>query len=123
MNGNHLRTIRHHASERTIAAREGDIDRYLRANFDFKFAIYRHCGNGHLLFLIETLWLQAGPFLRKLVEDTKMTASEVLDVDSHEIAVAALEAKNAQKAREAIASDIRDAANYLLSHAKFRKPS
>ncbi len=52
-----------------------------------------------------------------------MTASEVLDVDSHEIAVAALEAKNAQKAREAIASDIRDAANYLLSHAKFRKPS
>jgi DNA-binding GntR family transcriptional regulator len=67
--------------------------------------------------------LQAGPFLRKLVEDTKMTASEVLDVDSHEIAVAALEAKNAQKAREAIASDIRDAANYLLSHAKFRKPS
>jgi DNA-binding GntR family transcriptional regulator len=121
LNGNNLRTVRHHCKERTIAAREGDIDRYLRANFDFKFSIYQHCDNEHLLFLIETLWLQSGPFLRKLVEDTSFTVSEVLDVDFHEKAVAALEAKDIRGAREAIEGDIRDAANYLLKHAKFRK--
>jgi len=120
LNGNHLRTIRHHCKERTIAARAADIDRYLEANFDFKFAIYRHCGNDHLLFLIETLWLQAGPLLRKLVEGTGFEASEILDVDTHEQAVEALEAKDPARAREAIVQDIWDAATHLLEHARFR---
>jgi DNA-binding GntR family transcriptional regulator len=120
INGNHLRTVRLHCRERTEAAQAGDIGRYLKANFDFKFSIYRHCGNEHLLFLIETLWLQAGPFLRKLVEGVQGSVSEVLDVDSHKRVVAALEARNPQGARDAIAQDIRDATNYLLKNAKFR---
>jgi DNA-binding GntR family transcriptional regulator len=120
INGNHLRTVRLYCRERTDAAKAGDIGRYLRANFDFKFAIYRHCGNDHLLFLIETLWLQAGPFLRKLVEGIEVSVPEVLDVDSHEKVVAALEAKDGPGAREAMARDIRDATNHLLKYAKFR---
>ncbi len=120
LNGNHLRTIRHHCKERTIAAKAADIDRYVQANFDFKFAIYRHCGNDHLLFLIETLWLQAGPFLRKLVEGTGFRAADILDVQTHEQVVAALEARDAVRARAAIVQDIRDAATHLLEHANFR---
>ncbi len=120
INGNHLRTIRLYCRERTEAARAADIDRYLKANFDFKFAIYRHCGNDHLLFLIETLWLQAGPLLRKLVEGTGFETAEILDVTTHEQAVEALEAKDPQRARAAIVQDIWDAATHLLEHARFR---
>jgi len=120
INGNHLRTVRLYCRERTNAAKAGDIGRYLRANFDFKFAIYSHCGKDHLLFLIETLWLHAGPFLRKLVEGIEVSVPEVLDVDSHEKVVAALEAKAGPGAREAMARDIRDATNHLLKYAKFR---
>ena len=120
LNGNHLRTIRLQCRERTEAARAADIDRYLKANFDFKFSVYRHCGNAHLLFLVETLWLQAGPLLRKLVEGTGFKASEILDVDTHQQVVDALAAKDASRAREAMAADIRDAATHLLEHARFR---
>lgn len=120
LNGNHLRTIRHHCKERTAAAQAADIDRYLEANFAYKFAIYRHCGNEHLLFLIETLWLQAGPFLRKLVEGSGFRASDILDVTWHYQAVEALEAKDAARARAAIAQDIYEATTHLLEHAQFR---
>lgn len=119
LNGNSLRTVRHHCGARTEAARAGDIDRYLQANFDFKFAIYQHCGNEHLLHLIEILWLQAGPFLRKLGEGASFSPAEVLDVDFHEKILEALEARDPAGAREAIAHDIREAARYLLRHAKF----
>lgn len=120
MNGNHLRTVRHHCNERTLAAKAADIDRYLQANYDYKFAIYRHCGSEHILFLIETLWLQAGPFLRKLVEGSGLSTSEVLDVAWHHEVAEALEAKDPRRARDAIIQDIFGAATHLLEHAKFR---
>lgn len=119
LNGNSLRTVRHHCKERTEAARAGDIDRYLQANFDFKFSIYRHCGNEYLLYLIEILWLQAGPFLRKLVEGAPFTPTEVLDVDFHEKILEALEAKDPRGARDAVVHDIREAADYMVKYAKF----
>lgn len=119
LNGNSLRTVRHHCKERTEAAKAGDIDRYLQANFNFKFAIYQHCGNPHLLHIIEILWLQAGPFLRKLAEGAPFTPSEALDVDFHEKILEALEARDPARAREAVAHDIREAAQYMLQHAKF----
>ena len=119
LNGNSLRTARHHCKARTDAAKAGDIDRYLQANFDFKFSIYRHCGNEYLLYIIEILWLQAGPFLRKLVEGTTFTPIEALDVDFHEKIMDALEAKEPARAREAVVHDIREAARYMLAHAKF----
>jgi DNA-binding GntR family transcriptional regulator len=119
LNGNSLRTVRHHCKARTEAAKAGDIDRYLEANFDFKFAIYQHCGNEYLLYIIEILWLQAGPFLRKLVEGTTFTPIEALDVDFHERIMDALEAKDAERARAAVAYDIREAGQFMLRHAKF----
>ena len=119
LNGNSLRTVRHHCKERTEAAKAGDIDRYLQANFDFKFSIYQHCGNEYLLYMTEILWLQAGPFLRKLVEGVPSTPTEALDVDFHEKILAALEAKDPIGARAAVVHDISEAAQYMLKHAKF----
>jgi len=122
LNGNHMRTIRHHCKERSLAAKAGDIERYLQGNYDFKFSIYRHCGNEHLLFMIEALWLHAGPFLRKFAEGLEGSLSQVLDVDHHEKILAALEAKDPERARDALVFDIRDGAEHLLTHAKFLAP-
>jgi DNA-binding GntR family transcriptional regulator len=102
-------------------AKAADIDRCLQANYDYKFAIYRHWSSEHILFRIETLWLPTGPFLRKLVEGSGLSTSEVLDVNWHHEVVEALEARDSRRARDAINEDIFGAATHLLEHAKFRR--
>ena len=119
INGNNLRTIRKLSEELTSAARAGDIDRYLAANYDFKFTIYRHCGNAPLLFLIETLWMQIGPFLRRYSGSFDGALSGILEIDYHEDALEALEKGDGPKARGAIVRDISEGAAYLLKHAEF----
>lgn len=121
LNGNNLRTVRHHGKERLEAARAADIERYLEANYNFKFSIYRHCGNEYLLFVIETLWLHAGPFLRKFAEGLEGSLTQVLDVDNPARIIAALEAKDPVSAREALVLDIREGTAHLLTHAQFRR--
>lgn len=120
INGNNLRTIRKLCQELTQAARDRDINRYLAANYDFKFSIYRHCSNPAIVFLIETLWMQAGPFLRSYAEGFDKDLSGILEIDFHEEALEALEKGEAEKAGAAIAKDIREGARYLLANARFR---
>ena len=50
------------AMNRSIAA--GDAGTYMRDNFEFHFAIYRRAGAETLLHLVESVWLQFGPFMR-----------------------------------------------------------
>jgi DNA-binding GntR family transcriptional regulator len=119
INGNNLRAIRRHCTELTSAARKGDIDDYLRKNYNFKFSIYRHCGNEQMIFLIETVWMQVGPFLRNLTTGFEDNLAAILDIDYHEEAVAAIEAQDGPRARAAIVRDINDGATHLLQHVKF----
>jgi DNA-binding GntR family transcriptional regulator len=119
INGNNLRAIRRHCTELTEAARKGDIDDYLRKNYNFKFSIYRHCGNEQMIFLIETVWMQVGPFLRNLTTGFEDNLAAILDIDYHEEAVAAIEDQDGVRARAAIVRDINDGATHLLRHVKF----
>ncbi|MFK4259587.1 GntR family transcriptional regulator [Agrobacterium tumefaciens] len=119
MNGNNLRTVRRLSDELTNAAKAGDINRYLVANYDFKFSIYQHCGNAPLLFLIETLWMQVGPFLRRYADSFDGTLSGILEIDYHEAALEALEKGDGVRAREAIVRDISEGATFLLANADF----
>jgi DNA-binding GntR family transcriptional regulator len=119
INGNNLRTVRRHCTELTEAARKGDIDDYLRKNYNFKFSIYRHCGNEQMIFLIETVWMQVGPFLRNLTTGFEDNLAAILDIDYHEEAVAAIEVHDGARARAAITYDINDGATHLLKHVKF----
>jgi DNA-binding GntR family transcriptional regulator len=121
INGNALRTVRRTCAEFSEACRRGEITNYLRKNYNFKFSIYSQCGNEQLIFLIETLWLQVGPFLRNLTTGYEDNLSELLVLDYHEEAVAALEAHDGPKARAAIVRDIRDGASHLLQHARFQE--
>lgn len=121
INGNNLRTVRRNCQELTDAARAGDISLYLRRNYEFKFSIYRHCGNDQMIFLIETLWMQVGPFLRSFAGMFEGDLSGILEIDYHEEALAALEAKDPARAREAIVRDIREGQRYLSANASFHE--
>jgi DNA-binding GntR family transcriptional regulator len=119
INGNNLRAIRRLCSELTQAARSGDIDDYLRKNHDFKFSIYRHCGNEQMIFLIETVWMQVGPFLRNLRIGFEDDLAGILGIDYHEEVVAAIEAGDGERARAAIVRDIAEGAAHILGQIRF----
>ncbi len=82
----------------------GDADAYMSANHAFHFTFYRLQPGATLTQLIETLWLQFGPFMRFAYDNV---ASAGLN-DSHQAAIAAAEAGDAEKLRAAIAHDIAD---------------
>jgi DNA-binding GntR family transcriptional regulator len=86
------------------AIEEGDVIGYMESNFAFHFNIYRAHRRETLNRLIETLWLQFGPFMR-VVYGRYGTANLI---DQHRIALAAIEARDADALRRAIASDIAD---------------
>lgn len=90
------------ALDRAIAER--DADAYMRNNHAFHFTLYRAQPGATLTQLIETLWLQFGPFMR-LVYD-RLDSAHLND--QHQAALAAIAARDAQALRAAIAADIAD---------------
>jgi len=86
------------------AMENGDVIAYMECNFAFHFGLYNANGRPTLNRLIEALWLQFGPFMR-VVYGRFGTANLV---DQHRIALDAIEAKDAEALRRAIASDIAD---------------
>ena len=86
------------------AMENGDVIGYMENNFAFHFNIYRANTRETLNHLIETLWLQFGPFMR-VVYGRYGTANLI---DQHRIALDAIEAGDPDALRAAIASDIAD---------------
>lgn len=114
-----LRSIRKEAVALTQAAENQDIDAYLLHNHAFKFSIYRACGSETLLFLIETLWLQVGPFLRQFSGQFDGALRGILDLDYHDEIVACLEASDSEGAAKLLRQDIADGHAFLLKHGVF----
>jgi DNA-binding GntR family transcriptional regulator len=90
------------ALDRAIAS--GDADAYMASNHAFHFTLYRAQGRSTLTQLIETLWLQFGPFMRLVYG--RISAAHLND--SHQAAIRAIEARDAAGLRAAIATDISD---------------
>lgn len=86
------------------ALRSGDVNGYMEGNYHFHFTIYRAHRNDTLNQLIETLWLQFGPYMR-LVYGRFGTANLV---DQHAVALAAIEAGDAEALAQAIHRDLAD---------------
>lgn len=100
------------ALDRAIA--EHDPDSYMRLNHAFHFTLYRAQPGPTMAQLIETLWLQFGPFMRLVFG--RLDAARLND--QHQAAIAAIVARDPQALRKAIAADIGDGMG-LLSRSGF----
>jgi DNA-binding GntR family transcriptional regulator len=81
----------------------GDVDRYMTANHAFHFAIYERAGAEVLAAMAGGLWLQIGPFMRVVFG---RVGADGLVADRHAEAIAALQVRDAEGARRAIAADL-----------------
>lgn len=87
----------------------GDVESYMRLNHDFHFGIYGAARSEVLLPLIESIWLQFGPFMRTVYG--RMGTSHM--VDQHERALDAIAKGDAEGLKSAIAGDILDGMRLL----------
>ncbi len=88
--------------EKAIA--KNDPEKYSLKNWEFHFTIYQASNSPIMLRLVESLWLQFGPFMR--VVTGRLGTS--LQVDHHQMAMDALKRKDPDALRESIRLDIQD---------------
>ena len=84
------------------AMRAGDTEGYMRANHQFHFSIYRRSEAWTLVALVDSIWLQFGPFMRMAYGRIGTSTIE----DHHEFALAAMRKGDAEGLRKAIEADI-----------------
>ncbi len=108
------------------AVAAGEIKRYLALNQEFHFLIYSAAGLPTALRLVENMWLQVGPVMNfLLIKEARARAADPdknmapVFEENHLGAVEALKRRDGTAARRAIANDINDAADYLLSLRHF----
>jgi DNA-binding GntR family transcriptional regulator len=92
--------------------RSGDVAGYLDSNLRFHFTIYRAARTQVMLPMIESLWLQVGPFFNHTAKAG--VGDYRLAHQHHEEALAGLTARDPEAARAGIEADITAAAEYLL---------
>jgi len=84
------------------AIAKGDVDQYAQTNCAFHFTLYEAAASPVILALIESLWLQVGPFMRVVMGRLGTTSLE----DRHKDAIEALVAEDGAKLEEAMRLDI-----------------
>ncbi|MBO6504341.1 MAG: GntR family transcriptional regulator [Kordiimonadaceae bacterium] len=92
------------------AIREGDINGYARYNRQFHFELYGASGAAVMFGLVESLWLQIGPFMRQVVGRLGTT---VLVDDKHKDIIGALKAVDAEALAAAVAADVDQGMNTI----------
>jgi len=92
-----------------------DVPRILEQNQQFHFTLYEATGYDLLLPIIESLWLQAGPFMYVSLS----AANAVWDTSHHKVAIEAMSAGNAVATRKAIEKDVRTTARSLMQSIQF----
>jgi len=86
-----------------MALKSGDLDTYMRQNRTFHFLIYEQCGNADMIAMIEQLWMQTGPSLRRGMQ------ADAYDLGwnrQHAAVVGALEARDTLSLRREMLRDI-----------------
>ena len=89
------------AQDRSIDA--GEVTDYARFNKDFHFALYRASNASILVGLVESLWLQFGPFMRMVLG--RLGTSYIVD-DQHKTIISAVENNDFDRIEEAVREDI-----------------
>jgi len=91
------------------ASRRKDLDQWMELNFQFHSCIYEARPQSALVPLIESLWLQIAPFMRRALMEIEGHYVE----DRHLEALDAIEARNRIGLRIAIEADIRDGISHI----------
>jgi DNA-binding GntR family transcriptional regulator len=99
-----LKRLRAVDDELGVALKTGDVTGYMEGNFAFHFTLYRAQPRRTMTQLIETLWLQFGPYMR-VVYGRVGTSSLV---DQHQLALRAIRDRSTTRLKRAILADIRD---------------
>lgn len=102
------------STQRTV-----DLPEAVSANQAFHFALYRAAGSNELIAIIERLWLKAGPIINFDLRESPERLRIGGAVRYHAAILAAVIAGDAASAEAALASDIRGAADFILSQNRF----
>lgn len=97
--------LTHCDNELDVAIESGDATDYARHNSEFHFALYRASEANVMLSLVESLWMQFGPFMRVVIG--RKGTSWFKD-DKHKAAIEAIRADDSVLLRQAIYEDISD---------------
>lgn len=89
--------------------KNGDVEGYMRGNYRFHFAIYDVAGAETLVALVESIWLQFGPFMRMAYGRIGTSCLE----DHHEVAIAAMRRGDRKALHAAIEADIGQGMGYI----------
>ena len=104
-----IRQLEKHDAEVDAGVATRDYDRWLAGNFAFHRTLYSARPAPVFLPLIESLWLQVGPFLRQAL----VNIGPAYTVDRHAEALAAVKARNRLGLRIAIEADLRDGITHI----------
>jgi len=87
-----------------VAMQTQDVERYMAANAGFHFTLYNAQPQPVTQRLIETLWLQTGPYQGYVIHQWGVQRLQ----DQHELALAAIRKRQVRELKAAIRQDIRD---------------
>lgn len=87
-------------------------------NHQFHFTIYEASRSTILMPMIESLWLQAGPFTYY----SMLSPRDLWDAKFHEEVIQALRNRDPETAAEAIRNDIVNTAEFLRKHGQYEQP-
>lgn len=112
LTGDDIAQLRRCVENMERALEQRDVQGYLDDNSLFHMTLYRACANPTLLRMIESLWLQVGPFFNQLFTEADLSLR--LN-DFHEDAFKAVLAGDAKGARGAIEQDMTYFGNFLMN--------
>jgi len=85
------------------AIKQGDVTDYTKCNSDFHFELYKASDATVLLGLVESLWMQFGPFMRIVIG--RLGTSCLVD-DRHKEIIEAIETGDKDTLRAALRADV-----------------
>ncbi|MEH6525421.1 MAG: GntR family transcriptional regulator [Sneathiella sp.] len=93
------------------AEKSSEVKGFIRANYNFHFAIYNHANSPILYNLISNLWLRISPYLHVLSESGHYKISN----EQHHNILAAVKMHDVEKATASLIEDITSAYDTLVA--------
>jgi DNA-binding GntR family transcriptional regulator len=90
------------------AKSQNQINKFVTANQEFHFSVYRAAHSPLLQSMIETLWLQIGPHLARLVASGQGAELSSISLEAHDQLIANLRKRDGEGARRSLCADLAD---------------